>query len=172
MLFSDRLEITNPGRLPDSLTFESLRHPHSSVPHNPLIAEPLYLTQYIERLGTGTGDMIRLCVENGLPEPVYGYRDGFVTTIWRPNSENTAANDEMSGKMSGKMSGEMSGKMSGTAAKIVLLMRTTPEITIPEIAVALKRTERTVERLVRQLREDEVIGRVGPAKGGHWEVFE
>jgi predicted HTH transcriptional regulator len=37
MLFSDRLEIGNPGRLPDSLPFARLREPHGSVPHNPLI---------------------------------------------------------------------------------------------------------------------------------------
>ena len=63
----------------------------------------------------------------------------------------------------------MSGKMSG---KIVELMRASPEITIAEIAVKLRRTERTVERLVRELREQEIIGRVGPAKGGHWEVLK
>ena len=51
------------------------------MPFNPLLAEPLYLTQYIERMGTGTGDMIRRCAEHGLPEPGFSYRDGFVTTI-------------------------------------------------------------------------------------------
>jgi hypothetical protein len=30
------------------------------------VAEPLYLTRYIERMGTGTGDMIRRCREAGL----------------------------------------------------------------------------------------------------------
>lgn len=42
MLFSDRLEVWNPGTLPPSLTLEKLRHPHGSVPGNPLFAEPLY----------------------------------------------------------------------------------------------------------------------------------
>jgi len=46
MLFADRLEVWNPGRLPGSLTIARLREPHGSVPHNPLLAEPLYLTQY------------------------------------------------------------------------------------------------------------------------------
>jgi hypothetical protein len=45
----------------------ALREPHGSVPGNPLVPEPLYLTQYIERMGTGTRDMIRLCREAGLP---------------------------------------------------------------------------------------------------------
>ena len=83
MLFSDRLEVWNPGTLPPSLTLEKLRHPHGSVPGNPLLAEPLYLTQYSERMGTGTGDMIERCKNTGLAEPEFSLTDGFVTTIRR-----------------------------------------------------------------------------------------
>ena len=83
MLFADRLEVWNPGRLPQSLTLAMLREPHGSVPGNPLLAEPLYLLKYIERMGTGTGDMIRLCRAAGLREPEFAQRDGFVTTVWR-----------------------------------------------------------------------------------------
>ena len=83
MLFADRLEVWNPGRLPQSLSLAMLREPHGSVPGNPLIAESLYLVKYIERMGTGTRDMIRLCRAAGLPEPEFAQRDGFVTTVWR-----------------------------------------------------------------------------------------
>ena len=160
MLFSDRLEINNPGQLPKSLTLESLRHPHNSVPHNPLIAEPLYLAQYIERMGTGTGDMIRWCREAGLPEPQFGMRSGFLTTIWRKSLANEAINQKPSGKPSGKILGK-------TARAIVESMKLNPGITIPELADQLKRTERAIELQINTLRENEVVARVGPAKGGH-----
>ena len=79
----------------------------------------------------------------------------------------------MPGKMPGKMSGKMSGKVpESTEGKIVRMMLNNREITIPELAIELKRTERTIERLVRKLKEEEIIGRVGPAKGGYWKVFE
>lgn len=52
MLFRDRLEIWNPGSLPMGWTSEKLKQIHTSVPANPLIAEPLYLAGYIERMGT------------------------------------------------------------------------------------------------------------------------
>ena len=42
--FADRLEVWNPGTLPPPLTLEMLRQPHGSVPGNPLLAKPLYLT--------------------------------------------------------------------------------------------------------------------------------
>jgi hypothetical protein len=83
-LFADRLEVWNPGRLPGSLTLEGLRHDHASIPYNPLVAESLYLTRYIERVGSGTQAMIELCREAGLPEPDFESRQGFfVTTLWR-----------------------------------------------------------------------------------------
>lgn len=83
-LFADRLEIWNPGSLPGTLTMDSLRHDHPSVPYNPLLAESLYLARYIERVGSGTQTMIELCREAGLPEPQFEQREGFfVTTIWR-----------------------------------------------------------------------------------------
>ena len=53
-LFADRLEVWNPGRLPGTLTLDDLRDDHPSVPNNPLIAESLYLTRYIEKVGSGT----------------------------------------------------------------------------------------------------------------------
>ena len=81
MLFADRLEVRNPGRLPLPLTLEKLREAHRSVPGNPLLGEALYLTEYIECMGTGTLDMIRRCVDAGLAEPEFAVTDGFVTTI-------------------------------------------------------------------------------------------
>ncbi len=83
MLFSDRLEVLNPGRLPPVLTLEQLRQAHPSVPNNRLLARSLYLTQYIEEMGTGTLDMIHRCSDAGLPEPEFTDSGGFKTTIWR-----------------------------------------------------------------------------------------
>lgn len=83
-LFTDRLEVWNPGRLPGTLTLDDLRNDHPSVPNNPLIAESLYLTRYIEKAGSGTQRMIELCRAAGLPEPQFEQRSGsFVITLWR-----------------------------------------------------------------------------------------
>ncbi len=84
MLFSDRREVWNPGSLPPSLTIDSLRRPHASIPHNPLIAESLFLTRIVERAGSGILDMIELCAESGLRPPEFRQDAGsFVQTLWR-----------------------------------------------------------------------------------------
>ena len=83
-LFTDRLEIWNPGKLPGNLTIDDLRKDHPSIPNNPLVAESLYLTRYIEKVGSRTQRMIELCREAGLPEPQFEQRSGsFVVTLWR-----------------------------------------------------------------------------------------
>ena len=74
MLFADRLEIWNAGSLPRGWTVDMLLKPHTSLPPNELIAGPMYLKGYIERLGTGTEDVAKLCAKSGLPAP--GFTEG------------------------------------------------------------------------------------------------
>lgn len=83
-VFSDRIEVRNPGSLPPDLTFEDLKIKHSSRPRNHRIALPLYLTHYIEKIGYGTIQMTTGCREAGLPEPEFAQSGGeFVVTLWR-----------------------------------------------------------------------------------------
>jgi len=77
MLFADRLEIWNPGMLPLGWTTEKLKQLHTSIPANPLMAEPMYLAGYIERLGTGTSDMVRIAASAGLKEPEFLQAEDF-----------------------------------------------------------------------------------------------
>lgn len=87
MLFRDRLEIWNPGSLPLGWTTEKLKQLHSSVPANPLLAEPLYLSGYIERMGTGTLDMVQKSVAAGLAEPLFVQTEDFKSILYRPDTD-------------------------------------------------------------------------------------
>jgi ATP-dependent DNA helicase RecG len=62
---------------------------------------------------------------------------------------------------------EMTGKTSG---KILLLLKDNPASSIPELAEKLGKSERTIERAVQELRLSGLLKRIGPAKGGYWEV--
>src|SRR5690606_1206899 len=87
MIFKNRLEIWNPGHLPLGWTTEKLKQLHTSVPANPLLAEPMYLAGYIERLGTGTSEMIQRSKNAGLQEPQFFEEEDFKTIIYRPIRE-------------------------------------------------------------------------------------
>ena len=83
-LFPDRLEIWNPGTVHPPLTLEKLLLPHASQPNNPLIAEPFFLTKYIEKAGSGTVDMVKRCRKAGMQQPEFRVDSGyFILTVWR-----------------------------------------------------------------------------------------
>jgi len=135
MLFSDRLEVWNPGQLPPSLSPEALRAPHPSIPRNPLIAEPLFLTRYIEKAGTGTLDMIEQCSRAGLPPPEFRQDCGqFVQVLWR------AKHDRRTDLEPGDQVGTRWG-LSGD--QVVVLRACVTERPISELMDIVGRTSRT-----------------------------
>jgi ATP-dependent DNA helicase RecG len=69
LMFSDRMEIYSPGRLPGHVTLENLKDERYS--RNESIVAVLSDLGYIERLGYGIDRMITTMHETGLPEPFF-----------------------------------------------------------------------------------------------------
>lgn len=87
-IFANSLEILNPGLLPPTLTIESLKRRHSSKPRNRLIADLLFRIKYIERWGSGTTKMIRVCRDLGVPDPEFHEQDEDFMVTFRRSSVN------------------------------------------------------------------------------------
>ena len=58
-----------------------------------------------------------------------------------------------------------------SSVKIIEMMKENPEITIPMIAEMLHKTTRSIEKSIAKLQSNGFVKRVGPDKGGHWEVL-
>ena len=84
MLFRDRLEIHNPGSLPPGMSVDDLSRAHESNPRNQLIARAMSWTSYVEKSGSGTGEILAKCAAHGLATPEFDPAIGtFRTVIWR-----------------------------------------------------------------------------------------
>jgi ATP-dependent DNA helicase RecG len=70
-VFDDYIWFYNIGGLPEGITLEELKKPHSSVPRNPLIVHIFYLVGLIEEVGSGIGRIIDSLKLQGLPEPEF-----------------------------------------------------------------------------------------------------
>jgi ATP-dependent DNA helicase RecG len=70
-IFDDYIWFYNIGGLPEGITLEDLKKPHSSVPRNPLIVHIFYLAGLIEEVGSGIGRIIDSLKLHGLPEPEF-----------------------------------------------------------------------------------------------------
>ena len=170
MLFSDRLEVWNPGTLPPSLTLEKLRHPHGSVPGNPLLAESLYLTKYIERMGTGTGDMIARCRKVGLKEPQFKLTDGFVITLRRKPARAFEAvggktSPRSTGQVTGQVTEQVAGQVTRQLAVAVLKLCQNPQTAKNiQFAVGIKHRGTFLQNYLNPLLSKGWIARTIPGK--------
>ena len=89
-VFSDRVEVVNPGELPPGKTVAWLFDEHESMPFNPLIAAAFYQARYIEHVGSGIEDVEAACAEAGLPQTTVDVRNRtIVQTIWRKTTKET-----------------------------------------------------------------------------------
>ncbi len=158
MLFTDRLEIWNPGTLPPTLTLEKLRGPHGSVPGNPLLAESLYLTKYIERMGTGTGDMIRRCREGGLHEPEFSLADGFVLKLYRKKGQ-------VAGQVTARPESQPESQPESMEVRVLRLLASKP-LGKAELSSGLGQKEISghLNKLIRLLLVDQAIEMTIPDK--------
>lgn len=123
MLFRNRLEVWNPGQLPYGLTVSKLLEPHKSLPANPLIADPLFWTGYVDKVGTGTEDIVNLCKEKGLKEPEYHQEEDFRVVIWRRNPEKGLSEGLSKGLSKGLSRDQVSTKLNQKWEKIEPMIR-------------------------------------------------
>lgn len=85
-VYDDKINIWNEGVLPEGLSLESLKRPHSSKPRNPIIADVCFKGGLIDAWGRGTIKIIDSCKQAELPEPELTERDGgFLVTLFKDN---------------------------------------------------------------------------------------
>ena len=57
-----------------------------------------------------------------------------------------------------------------TSVKILETIKSNDQITISELAEIIGVTTRSIERNIQNLQQEGKLVRIGPDKGGHWEI--
>ena len=131
-----------------------------SARRNELLAELFQRSHRIEKWGRG----IKMILER---EPQTEFEEigtvQFVATFKRKNVE--ALQTEKFGETTQKSS-------QRSSQKIIDLISGNRNITIEELATELGISGRAVKKQLAKLKREGAICRVGPDKGGHWEVVE
>ena len=163
MLFKDKLEVWNPGRLPKGMTIEKLAGEHASLPVNPLLANPVCLAGYIEQVGTGTNDVIDRCVELGLRKPEFRQDKDFTAVMWRKKMAETG-NEGVNGELNGELN---------TAQKATLnYIKENEGCNATEISAKTGVPFSTSDKHIRVLLKKGVIERRGSKKTGGYYAKE
>ena len=163
-VYDNKMMFWNEGKLPEHWTIAQLSEKHPSKPHNPDIANAFFRAGLIESWGRGTLKILKACADAGLPVPTYKYDlSGFIL--------------EMPGKTRvetpGKTAQEKLGEKLGENEKGILeLIAKNRFITIPELSTMLGISTTSVENNLAKLKVKKILKRIGPDKGGHWEIVD
>ena len=148
-IFDNRIEIISPGNLPNNLTVEKIRSGTSNI-RNPILVS--YVAKgLLPYKGLGSG--IKRALEDWPNISFADDREGcmFIATVYR--------NEPM-----------IPVEAKKSSQKIIELMQSDPAITIADLASTIGVTDRAIKKQIETLKAQGRIRRIGPDKGGHWEV--
>ena len=175
-VYSDRVEVISPGRIHRAITVAELYKKHESFATNPRIARAMYQVKYIETIGTGLTDLLEECRKKGLRTPLLEEMSGrFRIVIWRPQSRTDAVGNRLEGSQKTPQKTPQKGSLKSSlksSLKILRILAAEPTCTYEGLAERIGISRRAITKQIKNLRETGKLKRIGPDKGGHWEVIE
>ena len=189
-MFDDRLVFESPGKLPGMVKPTNIRNTHFS--RNPKIATFLKAYHYVKEYGEGVDRIYRELEANGTS--ALSFRtDDFILKITVPkvaekvaekvtvNGEKVAENQsgvaekvaENQGKLTEKLiekATSLGEKLTQNRIRILELMMEDPYISRADLSKMLGISETSIYRNIEAMR-GRYLRRVGPDKGGFWEII-
>jgi len=168
-IFQDRVEITNPGGLVPGLSKKDLGR--VSRPRNLRLFSLMDRMELVENVGSGIKRMRDAIQEYGLKPPVIEAGDDWFTITFVRKPQQVSVEDTTQ-KTTQKTTQRKAGLTTQkTRAHILSLMQENPAITREQLAATIGVTTDGIRYHLRKLKQDNIIRRVGPDKGGFWEVL-
>lgn len=159
-LFSDRLEITSAGSLPNGMSRAEFFGGVSN-PRNKELMRVFRDVDLVESLGTGLLRVLKVYSED-----CFVFMEHFTRVVvpyaWIPSDAESIVEN---------IAESIVEKLPAAQQKIVKLLRDNPSISAKMISDEIGIAMRNVQVHLKKLQEKGIIRRVGPDKGGHWELL-
>ncbi len=176
-VYADRLTVWNPAILPEGWTINTLLGEHPSAPHNPDVANAFFRCGEIETWGRGVSRIFAACRAEGSPEPrlrtlsqdlliEFPFAPAYLALVaatGEPGSTEKSPTTSVSTSTKTRVK---------TRVKILELITQDSNISVEEMAESLGISRKGIEWQMAKLKSEDLVRRIGPDKGGHWEVIE
>ena len=149
-IFEDKVEIGNPGKL----LFNQKELGKVSILRNPIIADCILRTGFVEKIGSGIKRIKEL-----VPTVKFEISSNWFRVVFER-------------EIVFEVGSKVGSKISQNQKKIIDLMSKNPHITKTELIDKLNIGKTAIDNNIAKLKETGLINRVGPDKGGHWVVLK
>lgn len=164
-IYSDRIEIEDFWIKP-----KDFKIGETVYRGNTLISDLFARIEMGERLGTGIKRIKEECKAASTPMPSITVRENYFYITFKPSVNYLKlAGAGTPEKVLGSVPRETAQK---TTQKILVMVKENPAITRRELAEKIGLTADGIKFSLTKLKKKGIIKRVGPDKGGHWEVNE
>lgn len=156
-IHEDSLYISNDCVFPAGWTVETLLERHRSLPYNPNIANGFFRAGYVETWGRGIEKICEACEKHGVPMPEYTLHPEDIMI-------------KFTSLHNAKIPNRQNGGLGGGLDDVLEIIKKTPAVTNTELVELLGIPLRSVQRKIKDLKEQDVIERKGGKRFGHWEI--
>jgi len=164
-VYSDRVEIINPGGLVKGITLKDLGK--KSLSRNNLLFGLMQRMDLVEKSGSGFLRIRRALRRYRMTDPIIETNENWFTiTFIRPDLQKRTIQERFEGDGTAQKSSEKSSE------KILNILQEQDRISAKELAEKLGISSRAVEKNIMKLKEKGLLKRVGPDKGGYWEIIQ
>jgi len=190
-IFDNRLEITSPGGLLPNIAIEDLGTGVSEL-RNKIIGKILNEAGLIEGYGTGILRIRKYIEEKGLVQPEFRDHNGFFKAIFYNTKKDIGDAGKIAREVE-KSDREVEGEVEGEVEKtnrevekqkrevekltehqkmILNLINNNPSVSKKEMSETIGIRASSIDKNITTLKDKSYLRRVGPAKGGHWEIIK
>lgn len=170
-IYDDRIIITSPGPMASGVLInKKLENNISSIRRNPILADIFARMKFMDRRGSGFDKIIngtnRLFGDNKNHVEFYAPETYFSVVIYNANFQNGKVKDKVNGKVNDKV------KLSDNSIKIFEAIINKPSITRKELEKVINKKETTVNRSIRELKNQGYIAEKDSDKKGEWKILK
>ena len=167
-VYDDRIWFWNAGELPDGFDVEKVASEHLSNPRNHLIANVFYRAGFIESWGRGIGKVCKAFVQANLSTPTFeNFWNG--TLVQLPRNPASKVVDQVNDQVNLL-------QLTENEEKVFYLVKNSDQVndqvTTGYIAQQLGLSYSTIQRVIRSLKQKNLIQHVGSDKKGCWIVMD
>ncbi len=165
-VYDDRIWFWNAGMLPNGFDVKKISSEHLSNPRNHLIANVFYRAGFIESWGRGISKVRKAFSNANLSEPSFeNFWNGTLVQMPRKQVDqlDELVNDQVK-----------SPQLTDNERKVFSLLKerdqVNDQVNTGYIAQQLNLSYSTVKRVLRTLKQRDMIYRVGSDKSGYWRI--
>ncbi len=163
-IFDDRVEIINPGNLPDHLTIEKIRA-GNSIQRNPILAS-FAAKGLLPYRGLGTG--VRRALQDWPQIQFIDDRDGclFTSCVDRIKMQKTTEKKGLK-----VQNAPINASLPPLQQQILGVLSQDPKASYELLVSKLGKNRTTIMRNIQKMKEAGILRRLGSKKIGHWEIL-